>query len=143
MRVRVAAATCKGTCSCGFSVVNSSAQQLLKLSMASGSHYYTASEVGDLVAAGEDDDTEFLFPGSDDDFDAGLDEELDPLDREQGKYTCVMNKRTIILYSNIMQRAFLPILTFPTNRPLHQNCPLHQNRLLHRNHLPHLTHLLE
>lgn len=63
--------------------------------MASGSYYYTASEVGDLVTAREDNDTEFLFPGSDDDFDAGLDDELDPLDREQGKYTCVINRTAL------------------------------------------------
>ena len=49
--------------------------------MAAGSHYYTAAEVGDFITT---DDTEFLFPGSDDDFDAGMDDELDPLDREQG-----------------------------------------------------------
>ena len=60
--------------------------------MASGSHYYTASEVGDLVTA----EDEFLLTGSDDDFDAALDDDLDPLDREQGKNTCVINRRTTI-----------------------------------------------
>ena len=30
--------------------------------------------------------TQFVFSGSDDDFDAGLDEEFDPLEREQSTY---------------------------------------------------------
>ena len=44
---------------------------------------FTASEVGNIVV-GEDDDPEYIFPGSDDDFDASLDDIQDPLDREQG-----------------------------------------------------------
>ena len=53
--------------------------------MAAGSHF-TPLEVCDMIAGEEGDDAEFLFPGSDDDFDAGmLEDEYDPLDREQGK----------------------------------------------------------
>ena len=52
--------------------------------MASVQQFYTASQVGSLL----DDDTEFIFSGSDDDFDAGIDDEYDPLERAQGnKYT--------------------------------------------------------
>ena len=63
--------------------------QRVKLSgMASGSHYFTASEVCDIVTAGEEDDPEYIFPGSDDDFDMSeLDEGYDPLQREQGNVT--------------------------------------------------------
>ena len=49
--------------------------------MASVQQFYTASQVGSLL----DDDTEFIFSGSDDDFDAGIDDEYDPLERAQGK----------------------------------------------------------
>ncbi len=52
------------------------------LRMASGLQFYTAGEVCDIIA---DDDHEFLFSGSDDDFDLGeLEDEYDALDREQG-----------------------------------------------------------
>ena len=44
---------------------------------------FTALEVTNIVT-GEDDDPEYIFPGSDDDFDASLDDIQDPLDREQG-----------------------------------------------------------
>ena len=44
--------------------------------------FFTASEVGNIVTR-EVDDPEYIFPGSDDDFDASLDI-YDPLDREQG-----------------------------------------------------------
>lgn len=55
--------------------------------MASGSQYFTASEVGDLVTGqGGEDDPEFLFPGSDDEFDGDVDDDYGPLDREQGTY---------------------------------------------------------
>jgi len=37
--------------------------------MAAGSQYFTASHVGDLVTGEGENDHEFLFPGSDDDFD--------------------------------------------------------------------------
>ena len=40
---------------------------------------FTAEKVGSLL-----EDEEFVCSGSDDDFDTGLDEELDPIDREQG-----------------------------------------------------------
>lgn len=51
--------------------------------MAAGSQYYTAGEICDMIT---DDNHEFWFPGSDDDFDIGdLQEDLDALDREQGK----------------------------------------------------------
>jgi hypothetical protein len=43
---------------------------------ASRQQVFTATQVGSLL----DDDTGFVFSGSDDDFDAGLDEELDPLE---------------------------------------------------------------
>lgn len=58
------------------------------LGMTARSPHFTALEVGTLVTAEGDDDTEFLFPGSEDDFDV-LDEEYNPLDREQGKYVDV------------------------------------------------------
>ena len=48
--------------------------------MASRQQVFTASQVGSLL----DEDTEFVFSGSDDDFDVDLDEEFDPLEREQG-----------------------------------------------------------
>ena len=48
--------------------------------MASRRQVFTAAQVGSLL----DDDAEFVFSGSDDDFDAGLDGEFDPLEREQG-----------------------------------------------------------
>lgn len=51
--------------------------------MASVQQFYTASQVGSLLTT-QDDDTEFIFSGSDDDFDAG-DDEYDPLERAQGK----------------------------------------------------------
>ena len=48
---------------------------------------FTASQVGNIVTD-EVEDQEFLFSGSDDDFDAGLlDDDYDPLEREQGKHT--------------------------------------------------------
>ena len=43
---------------------------------------FTAAQVGSLL----DDDTEIIFSGSDDDFDADPVEEFDPLEREQGIY---------------------------------------------------------
>ena len=43
---------------------------------------FTAAQVGSLL----DDDTEIIFSGSDDDFDADTVEEFDPLEREQGIY---------------------------------------------------------
>ena len=53
-------------------------------------HRYTTVEVARMVTAG-DDDPEFLFDGSDDDFDGDLQEEgYDPLDREQGKCTLIL-----------------------------------------------------
>ncbi len=48
-------------------------------------------------------DNEFLFPGSDDDFDADLlEDEYDPLDREQGKYTklIIVSKQLKVTCSN-------------------------------------------
>lgn len=55
--------------------------------MASNSHHFTADEVCDLLTE-EGGDHEFVFPGSDDDFDASeVELEYDPLDREQGKQT--------------------------------------------------------
>ena len=51
--------------------------------MATRPEFFTASEVGNIVT-GEVDDPEYIFPGSDDDFDASLDDIYDPLDREQG-----------------------------------------------------------
>ena len=54
--------------------------------MAAGHSYFTSVEVRSMVTADGEDDTEFLFTGSDDDFDADLQEEYDPLDRKQGKY---------------------------------------------------------
>jgi len=56
--------------------------------MATGSGYFTASEVGNIITAEEDDDVEFIFSGSDDDFEADtLEEAYDPLQREQSNYT--------------------------------------------------------
>ena len=53
--------------------------------MASSAHHFTVDEVCDLVA-GAGEDQEYIFPGSDDDFDVGeLEYEYDPLDRAQGK----------------------------------------------------------
>ena len=44
-----------------------------------------------MVTAECDDDAEFLFTGSDNDFDADLqEEEYDLLDREQGKCTVII-----------------------------------------------------
>ena len=60
--------------------------------MAEGSEYFTASQVGDLITGEGEDDHEFLFPGSDDDFDAGMDDDYDPLDREQGKNRSVIQQ---------------------------------------------------
>ena len=40
----------------------------------------TLDQVGSLL----EDDTEIVFSGSDDDFDADLDDDFDPLEREQG-----------------------------------------------------------
>ena len=57
--------------------------------MTARSPHFTAFEVGTLVTAEGDDDTEFLFPGSDDDFNV-LDVEYNPLDREQGKYVDIL-----------------------------------------------------
>ena len=37
-----------------------------------------------------DEDTEFVFSGSDDDFEVDLDEEFDPLEREQGNHQSVI-----------------------------------------------------
>ena len=51
--------------------------------MARRQQIFTALEVTNIVT-GEDDDPEYIFPGSDDDFDASLDDIQDPLDREQG-----------------------------------------------------------
>ena len=46
--------------------------------MASSAHHFTVDEVCDLVA-GAGEDREYLFPGSDDDFDVGeLEQEYDP-----------------------------------------------------------------
>ena len=42
---------------------------------------FTAAQVGGLL----DDDTEFIFSGSDDDFDFSADD-YDPLEREQGNH---------------------------------------------------------
>ena len=61
--------------------------------MAARPEHFTASQVGEIVTADTEDDREFIFPGSDDDFDAGqLEEEYDydPLGREQGKYVYKM-----------------------------------------------------
>ena len=49
--------------------------------MARRQQVFTAAQVGSIL----EDDEEFVFSGSDDDFDTGLDEELHPLEREQGK----------------------------------------------------------
>ena len=57
----------------------------LSLCMAAGHQFFTASEVGHLLTEHEDNDGEFLFLGSDDDFDTSLDVVYDPLEREQGK----------------------------------------------------------
>lgn len=57
--------------------------------MAAGPQFFTASQVGDLVTADTEDDREFVFPGSDDDFDSCEqqdDYEYDPLEKEQGKH---------------------------------------------------------
>ena len=70
---------------------------LLGVAMAARSPHFTASQVGDLVTG--EDDTEFLLPVSDDDFDAGLlDDEQDPLDREQGK----LNKHKYAYFTNTL-----------------------------------------
>ena len=50
--------------------------------MASTQEVFTAAQVGSIL----EDDTELVFSGSDDDFDALLDEDLDPLEREQGNF---------------------------------------------------------
>ena len=48
--------------------------------MAASAHHFTLDEVCDLVAG---EGREYLFPGSDDDFDVGdLEYKNDPLDRE-------------------------------------------------------------
>ena len=53
--------------------------------MASGGCSYTVEEVCNLIG-GDDDDQEFLFPGSDDDFGmSDLEPDSDALDKEQGK----------------------------------------------------------
>ena len=62
--------------------------------MAARSPHFTALEVGTLVTEG-DDDTEFLFPGSDD----VVDVKYDPLEREQGKYLDVDNEPAFIYTS--------------------------------------------
>ena len=49
--------------------------------MASRHPVFTAAQVGGLL----DDDTEFIFSGSDDDFDFSADD-YDPLEREQGNH---------------------------------------------------------
>ena len=55
--------------------------------MAFTAHHFTAAEVCDLLT-GVGEDHEFIFPGSDDDFDMSeVEFERDPLDREQGKQT--------------------------------------------------------
>lgn len=70
----------RGSYNCAFLRLS----RLVAVAMAVRSPHFTASQAGDLVTA--EDDTEFLFSGSDDDFDAGLlVDEHDPLDREQGK----------------------------------------------------------
>ena len=60
------------------------------VAMAAGHSYLTSVEVCRMVTADGEDDTEFLLTGSDDDFDADLQEEYDPLDREQGKCRVMM-----------------------------------------------------
>ena len=65
--------------------------------MAAGSHSLTASKVGDLVTAEGNDDTEFLFPRSDDDFDASLEDEYDPVDREQVKQPTLQHCLHVLL----------------------------------------------
>jgi len=60
--------------------------------MAAGSHYFTASQVGDLVTGEGEDDAEFLFPGSDDDFDACVDDDYDPLGRDQDKNRSIIHQ---------------------------------------------------
>ena len=50
--------------------------------MASRHPVFTAAQVGGLL----DDDTEFIFSGSDDDFDVSADDDYDPLEREQGNH---------------------------------------------------------
>ena len=64
----------------------------LKVEMAAGSQYFTASQVGDLVTGEREDDPKFLFPGSDDDFNAHVDDNYDPLDREQGKNRSIIHQ---------------------------------------------------
>ena len=53
--------------------------------MASGTCSYTVQEVCDLIGE-EDENQEFLFSGSDDDFGlSDVEADSDALDREQGK----------------------------------------------------------
>ena len=50
---------------------------------------FTAAQVDSIL-----EEDEFVFSGSDDDFDASLDQELDPIEREQGKeITCMQNNK--------------------------------------------------
>ena len=50
--------------------------------MARRKQIFTALEVTNIVT-GEDDDPEYIFPGSDDDFDASLDDDIqDPLENK-------------------------------------------------------------
>ena len=49
----------------------------------------TAAQVGSIL-----EEDEFVFSGSDDDFDASLDQDLDPIEREQGKeIACMQNNK--------------------------------------------------
>ena len=59
--------------------------------MARRQRVFTAAQVGSLM----DDDEQCLFSGSDDDFDVSLDQELDPLEREQGKVIKILHKCAI------------------------------------------------
>ena len=85
VRKHVRSCICKHKCYTAFlAFLNllSSYYTTVVLGMAARSPHFTALEVGTLVTEG-DDDTEFLFPGSDDDFNV-VDIEYDPLEREQG-----------------------------------------------------------
>ena len=73
--------------------------------MASGSQYFTATEVCDIVTAEDEDDPEYIFPGSDDDFDMSLgEEEYDALQREQGNSN--MSKHNYINGFTFITKSF-------------------------------------